>query len=107
MEQGVQFPPISVVAVLGRYVVADGHRRFSAARGLPIDEVVVEVWPFAQLAADLLAQTRATLREWRRAVVALLTRGSARELGDVLRATAAHWWRIVRSLLTLHCRRVS
>lgn len=101
MERGARFPPVSVVAVLGRYVIGDGHKRFSAVRGLPVASVVVEVWPLWRLGADLLAQAKITLHEWHRATVALLTRGSTRELGGLLRATVVHWWRIVRSVLTL------
>src|SRR5262245_53290499 len=32
MRQGNRFPPISVIRLVGRYLVADGHKRFAAYR---------------------------------------------------------------------------
>lgn len=102
MLQGARFPPIAVVRLAGRYLVADGHKRLHAYLGLPDRprELLVECWIWRRWLADQLAQLR---RKWGQIGYALL--GGPRGwrllpalVGDTLR----HWWRVVYSLGTLY-----
>lgn len=58
MQDGVRFPPISVVRLAGRLFVADGHKRFQAYRTLGRDEIAVELWPKRRWLADQWDQLR-------------------------------------------------
>ena len=62
MARGERFPPVAVIPFVGRYFIADGHKRFTAALPLAGDEVAVEVWGWGRLAADLWRQSRAQQR---------------------------------------------
>lgn len=99
MRQGAKFPPISVVSFAGRGVVADGHKRLTAYKGLCPDPIVVEVWPWRRLvghlANQLLRSLRRCLRITARAPWTIEGRAEARRL---LRDTAVHWQRTVVSL---------
>ena len=56
MLDGSRFPPISVFRLGQKFVITDGHKRFSAALNLGLSEVDVELWTVRELTADLLAQ---------------------------------------------------
>lgn len=102
MLAGELFPPISVVAFAGRFVIADGHKRFAACRGLALEEIPVEVWPARRLTADL---SRQLVRFLHRAGGAglQLVRGPSerREALHFLHTTWEHGLRIARSLRKL------
>ncbi|MFH1177737.1 MAG: ParB N-terminal domain-containing protein [Acidobacteriota bacterium] len=102
MEQGACFPPISVVRFGARYIVADGHKRLSAARELCFAKIVVEVWPWRRLAADLGRQHLRFLRRLAAALAQLARGGAERRAGRrFLAETAEHCLRIARSLARL------
>jgi len=42
ISDGAQFPPISVLSFFGRYYITDGHKRFSALKGLLRSHVISE-----------------------------------------------------------------
>lgn len=101
MQRGERFPPISVLAVGGYYLVADGHKRRQAYLGLAPDAtaLLVECWPWKRWLHDQWVQSR---RQQRQLAAALRGGpGSGRALRDLLSATIAHWWRVLRSLLSL------
>ena len=65
MECGDRFPPISVVRLAGRYLIADGHKRFSAYRSLPVTDIVIEVWTPRRWLRDQWGQfRRKTRQQW-------------------------------------------
>jgi len=93
MQSGDRFPPISVIRLGGRYVIADGHKRFSAYRTLGADRILVEVWPLHRWARD----------QWDQVV------GNARKNGRILRLSVTDppaAWRLACSTLR-HWRRVA
>jgi hypothetical protein len=93
MAAGDRFPPIAVIRLFGRYVIADGHKRYSAYRSLGAAAIVVEVWPLTRWLKD----------QWQQAV------GNARKNGRILRTGVSDPRRAGRLLLTtlLHWRRVA
>ena len=99
MEAGDQFPPISVVRVAGRLLIADGHKRFSAYRSLPVSDIVVEVWTTRRWLRDQWEQfVRKTGQQWSlawRSAVDQRARGQARRL---FWDTIGHWRRVVLSI---------
>ncbi len=44
MVEGQRFPPISVIRVGRRFVIADGHKRFRACQALGARHVTVELY---------------------------------------------------------------
>jgi hypothetical protein len=99
MREGAKFPPISVVRLGGRWIVADGHKRLAAAAGLGGGLIVVEVWPPRRLAADLGRQLLRSVSRLARIVAGLGRVPSARaDARRLARDTAVHWGRIARSL---------
>lgn len=102
MRAGRRFPPISVVRLGRRFVIANGHKRFTACRSLGVDTIPVEIWGVARLAADLAGQTRRHLAQAGRALTGPF-RGpeGRRETRQFVGATVGHWRRVVVSLLTL------
>ena len=70
MQRGESFPPVSVVRLAGRFFLADGHKRFSAYRSLPVRDIRVEVWStrrwlhdqWRQLACKTAQQVRLAAR---------------------------------------------
>ncbi len=50
MAEGELFPPISVIRIGRRFVIADGHKRFRACQALGAGQVTVELWPLRRLA---------------------------------------------------------
>lgn len=96
---GDAFPPVAVVRLLGRWVIADGHKRWSAAASLGLAEVVVDVWPLRLLLVDQLRQARAAARKNARFARGLLVdRAEARRIAL---DTVGHWRRVGASLLSL------
>lgn len=99
MQRGERFPPIAVVRIGRRFVVADGHKRLSAWRALAGGPVLVQVWTIRRLLLDLWRQfARKTQQQ-----AALLWRSTRdpQARGDARRLaldTVGHWRRIVRSL---------
>lgn len=99
MCRGERFPPVAVLALGGRYLLADGHKRFSAYRELGHPEILVEVWSLRRWGADQWQQfCRKTRQQW-----SILRRlpyepGAWEEARQLLRDTLLHWWRVVRSL---------
>ncbi len=84
MRAGDRFPPISVVRLGRRYVVADGHKRLVAVKALGEEHIDVEVWSPWRLTRDLAGQSarharsggqsarrRLPRRRWPAGVVAL------------------------------------
>ena len=103
MARGDRFPPISVIRLFGRYLVADGHKRLAAFRSLGADAIVVEVWPFATWLTDQRRQAAANARKNGRILALSVTR--PREAIRLASTTVLHWRRVAVSLLRSACRR--
>ena len=103
MCTGDLFPPVSVVRLLGRWLVADGHKRYVAWAGLGEKEIVVEVWPLRRWLADQAGQAARNARKNGRIVTRLFV--DPRESLLLARATAEHWRRVALSLLRRALRR--
>ena len=99
MLSGELFPPISVLPLFGRLVIADGHKRYQAARTVTQEPVPVELWTFRRLLADQWRQVRANARKNRRIVSTLFVRPS--ESLRLMRSTLLHWLRVARCLRLL------
>jgi hypothetical protein len=97
MLAGDRFPPISVIRLFGRYVIADGHKRYTAFRGLDRQEIVVEVWPYRRWLADQRDQAIGNVRKNRRILAASLT--DPGQAWRLLLTTLLHWRRVATSLL--------
>lgn len=97
MRAGDLFPPVSVVRLFGRWLVADGHKRYVAWAGLGEKEIVVEVWPLGRWLADQAGQAKRNARKNGRIVARLFV--DPRESLRLARTTAEHWRRVARSLL--------
>jgi hypothetical protein len=99
MQRGERFPPIAVVRVGGRFLVADGHKRLSAFRALSPGPIVVEVWPVRRWLRDqwqqLARKTGQHVRLVRRGFRDPRARREARRLAL---DTIGHWRRMLRSL---------
>jgi hypothetical protein len=100
MERGERFPPIAVVRWGARFLVADGHKRFTAYRQLSgRDEIVVEVWPLRRWLRDQLGQLRRKTRQQLGILRRSYTDPQARR--DATRLawdTVGHWRRMALSL---------
>jgi len=96
MLKGERFPPVAVVRLAGRWVLADGHKRLTAARGVAGAEIPVEVWSFRRWSADQRRQLRDNVGKNRR--IAALAISSPREAARLLWSTLEHWIRVARSL---------
>jgi hypothetical protein len=103
MRAGDLFPPVSVVRLFGLWLVADGHKRYAAWRGLGAPRVVVEVWPFRVWLADQAGQAGRNARKNGRIVARLFV--DPRESALLARATAGHWRRVALSLARRALRR--
>src|SRR5271163_919983 len=98
MAEGELFPPISVIQVGRRFVIADGHKRFCACRALGLGQVTVELWPISRLLADQYRQFTRKSRQ----IATVLTRAVRHPDGrkDAHRLywdTVGHWKRIALS----------
>jgi len=96
MRAGDLFPPVSVVRLFGRWLVADGHKRYAAWRGLGATRVVVEVWPFRRWLEDQARQAGRNARNSGRILTRLFV--DPRESALLARAVAGHWRRVALSL---------
>jgi hypothetical protein len=97
MDAGDLFPPVSVVRMGGRLLLADGHKRLRAYRAFAPRTVPVEVWPLWRWLGDQAGQLRRNAGKNARIARRSLRdpKGAARLLGT----TFAHWRRVARSLL--------
>ncbi len=103
MRAGDLFPPVSVIRLLGRWLVADGHKRYVAWAGLGGKEIVVEVWPLRRWLADQAGQAARNARKNGRIASRLFV--DPRESLVLARTTAEHWRRVALSLLRRATRR--
>jgi hypothetical protein len=96
MDAGERFPPVSVVRMAGRLLLADGHKRLRAYRSFSPKTVAVEIWPLWRWAADQAEQLRRNFGKNARILRRGLRdpRGAARLFGTTL----AHWRRVALSL---------
>ena len=102
MRAGSRFPPVSVLRLGRRYVIADGHKRFSAYAGLGQPTILVELWGPRLFLLDQARQAADNARK-NRAILAHALH-DPREAARLARATFAHWLRVARSLLHLAAR---
>ena len=98
MRRGDRFPPIGVLAVARRYLVADGHKRLAAYRGLGEATIRVEVWPLGRWLGDQWRQATANARKNRR--ILRLARTDPVAAARLFGTTLAHWRRVALSLAT-------
>jgi hypothetical protein len=103
MAAGDLFPPVCVIRLLGRWLVADGHKRYVAWAGAGEKEIVVEVWPLRRWLVDQLRQAARASRRNGRIVARLFVDPNESYL--LARATAAHWRRVALSLARRALRR--
>jgi hypothetical protein len=96
MAAGDRFPPISVIRVFGRYLVADGHKRLAAYRSFGPADILVEVWPIGRWFRDQKRQAATNLRK-NRTIVQLAMR-EPRAAFRLLLSTVLHWKRVAASL---------
>lgn len=96
MQQGDRFPPISVIRLFGRYLVADGHKRFAAYRQLGEPDILVEVWTPGRWLQDQWRQAVRNGRKNLRIVTTSVT--SPVEAWRLLQTTLLHWRRVAMSL---------
>jgi ABC-type multidrug transport system fused ATPase/permease subunit len=98
MAAGERFPPVSVIRVGRRFVIADGHKRFTACRALGADQIPVELWPLRKLLADQLRQFRRTARRIATVIARAARHPEGRkEARRLYWDTVGHWQRIALS----------
>ena len=97
MRAGDRFPPISVIRIFGRHVIADGHKRYSAYRLLGGSDIVVEVWPLTRWLRDQWRQARDHVRKNARVLSVSVT--DPAQAGRLLLTTVLHWRRVASSLV--------
>jgi hypothetical protein len=99
MLNGDRFPPISVLPVLGRYILTDGHKRYWACTALGVEEVPAEIWGWGRLMRDLLRQLRTQLALIRSLATATVRGPEGRRRARFyIRGTFRHWRRTALSL---------
>ncbi len=99
MECGARFPPIAVVQVAGRFLVADGHKRLSAYKSLPVTEIMVEVWTMRRWLGDQWRQLRIkTRQQWRLLSRSPVDRNARKQAVRLFWDTVGHWKRFGLSL---------
>ena len=92
MRRGSLFPPVAVVRVFGRFVVADGHKRLAACRGLGCSRIPVEVWGIRRFLGDQARQVGENSRK--NAVIFRTAFRDPREAARLFATTLAHWKRV-------------
>jgi hypothetical protein len=97
MIAGDRFPPIAVIRMFGRYVIADGHKRYSAYCGLNRPEIVVEQWPYRRWVRDQCQQALGNARKNGRILAKSVT--DPAQAWRLLQTTLLHWRRVATSLL--------
>ena len=99
MRRGERFPPIAVVCIAGRFLIADGHKRFSAYRSLPVSEIVVEVWTLRRWLRDQGRQfLHKTRQQWHVLSRGVVDRHARPQVARLFWDTVGHWKRLGRSL---------
>jgi hypothetical protein len=96
MLAGSRFPPVSVIRLGRRLLLADGNKRLRAYRALAPTTIVVEVWTLRRWLTDQARQLRRNAEK-----NATILKQGARDPAGALRlfgTTTAHWSRVVRSL---------
>jgi hypothetical protein len=97
MERGERFPPISVICMAGRFLIADGHKRYSAYKTFSQGPILVEVWPLRQLLAEQIGQLQRNLKKNKAIIRGFY--GNPQESMRLLITTFAHWRRVAAALL--------
>jgi subfamily B ATP-binding cassette protein MsbA len=100
MLNGELFPPVSVIRVGPRFVIADGHKRYRACRAAGADQISVELWPLRKLLNDQWRQLRHKTRQ----IATVIGRAARHPQGrnDARRLywdTVGHWKRIALSAI--------
>jgi ABC-type multidrug transport system fused ATPase/permease subunit len=98
MRAGARFPPVAVVRLAGRFIVADGHKRLAAFRQVGGSEILVEVWPWRRWLRDQWRQAVEHTRKNREIVSLVFT--DPVQAARLARTTVDHWVRVARSLLS-------
>lgn len=102
MLAGARFPPVSVIRIGNRFIIADGHARFQAYRRLSMTNIPVEVWSVRRCLLDqrqqLLRQSR---RQWDLLKRSPRDAEARRQLAALAQTTLRHWRRVVLSLFSL------
>ena len=96
MLNGARFPPIAVVRIGSKYLVADGHKRLSAFRTLGEQELCVQVWRWRDWWADQARQARDHGKKHVR--ILRLSRTDPRAALRLWFSTVQHWMRVARAL---------
>lgn len=102
MLRGERFPPVSVIRAGKVYLVADGHKRFTAYMQLSIDEITVEIWTIRRWLLDQWQQfTKRSIQPLWLLIRTPVDAEARKTLSALVRSTLAHWRRVAVSLLTL------
>ena len=100
MLDGHRFPPVSVLRAGPYFLIADGHKRFSAYRSFRCTHILVESWTVAKWLSDQGQQLDRDLRTWAKALSRSLYYPPARrEVVQLTRTRLAHYRRVGRSLM--------
>jgi ABC-type multidrug transport system fused ATPase/permease subunit len=95
MRKGERFPPISVIRIGRRFVIADGHKRFRACRALGATQVTVELWPLRKLLDDQYRQFRHKTHQIATVVARAMRHPEGRkEPHRLYWDTVGHWKRV-------------
>jgi hypothetical protein len=99
MQRGDRFPPIAVVRVGTRFLVADGHKRLTAFRQLTDAPIVVELWTVRRWLRDQWQQfVRKTRQQARLARRSYSDPSARREARRLALDTIGHWRRVLLSV---------
>ena len=100
MLDGHRFPPVSVLRAGPYFLIADGHKRFSAYRSFRRSDILVESWTLAKWLSDQGQQLDRDLRTWAKALWrSLYCRPARREVAQLARTRLAHYRRVCSSLM--------
>ena len=92
MELGSLFPPIAVVRLFGRFVVADGHKRLTACKAIGLDRIPVELWGVNRFLRDQARQVAENARK--NGAILKNSVSNPREAARLLGSTLRHWRRV-------------